>query len=168
MQARPYELRSVWHVPASRQECWDVLGDPRMTWPRWWPRVEALDVRPAADGATGSRARLRFRSPVGYALVLDLRVGDADAPRRVVVHADGDLHGRADVRLTEPAPGTTRVEIAWRVRTTRRWMNALGPVAAPLFALAHAAMMRAGERGLRRYLRTVRESPASGPTSRRA
>ncbi len=160
VRARPYELTSVWHVPAPPQECWDVLGDPRMTWPRWWRGVEALDVRPAA-GTTGSAARLRFRSPVGYALVLDLVVGAATPPEHVRLHVDGDLRGHGDVRLTAPAPGTTRVDIRWHVRTTRLWMNAVGPVAAPAFALAHAAMMRSGERGLRRHL--AERSGTAGP-----
>lgn len=151
VRARPYELTSVWHVPAPRQECWDVLGDPRMTWPRWWRGVEALEVRPAS-GTTGSAARLRFRSPAGYALVLDLVVGEATPPERVRIHVDGDLRGHGDVHLTAPEPGATRVDVRWHVRTTRTWMNVVGPVAAPAFALAHAAMMRAGERGLRRHL----------------
>jgi len=151
VRRRVYDLVSVWRIAAPRDTCWDVLADPRMSWPSWWPGVDALEVR-TAHGPVGSSARLRFRSALRYALVLDLSVVEADEPARVVVAAAGDLVGTGDVRLTSPTPGTTRVDIAWRVATVRPWMNALAPALSPVFAASHAASMRAGERGLRAHL----------------
>ncbi len=153
MRRRAYDLATVWHLAAAPERCWAVLADPRMSWPAWWPGVESLGVRTAeGTGPVGSRARLRFRAPLGYALVLDLRVVDAHEPTRVRVAVTGDLHGTGDVRLSSPAPGSTRVDVAWRVRTTRRWMTLLAPVLAPVFVASHAATMRTGERGLRAHL----------------
>ena len=40
----------------------------------------------------------------------------------------------------------------WRVRTTRRWMNVLAPIARPVFRWNHDRLMRAGGRGLARRL----------------
>lgn len=151
MQGRAYDLVSVWRAAAPREDCWAVLADPRMTWPQWWPGVEALEVH-TSRASVGSSARLRFRSALRYALVLDLTVIEAQEPARVRVAVAGDLVGTGDVRVTAESPGSTRIDVAWRVRTSRRWMNALGPVLAPAFAATHAATMRAGERGLRAHL----------------
>lgn len=137
-----------------------MLADPAMTWPRWWPGVVARRVEPR-DEHTGSRATLAFRSPLGYAVVVDLVVLAAEPPHRVRIAVDGDLRGTADVRLTAgrptgggPAGTATTVDVLWRVATTRWWMNASAPLLHRAFAAAHARVMSAGERGLRAYLAT--------------
>ena len=48
--------------------------------------------------------------------------------------------------------GATAVLFEWRVHTTRWWMNALAPVARPVFRWNHDRLMRAGGRGLARRL----------------
>jgi hypothetical protein len=40
----------------------------------------------------------------------------------------------------------------WRVRTTRAWMNLLGPIARPAFIWNHDRLMAAGGAGLAREL----------------
>lgn len=40
----------------------------------------------------------------------------------------------------------------WDVRTTQWWMNALAPLARPVFAWNHDYVMRQGGEGLRRRL----------------
>lgn len=50
------------------------------------------------------------------------------------------------------APGGVRLDIELRVVTTRTWMNVAGPLLGPLFRYGHRAIMRRGERGLRRVL----------------
>ncbi|WP_246119453.1 SRPBCC family protein [Cellulomonas massiliensis] len=145
-------------MDASPERCWDVLGDPRMTWPRWWPGVSARRVEPR-DGPVGSRATLAFRSPLGYALVVDLVVLAAEPPHRVRIAVDGHLHGTADVRLAgtsptsaEPDGSATTIDVVWRVATTRRWMNAAAPLLHRAFAAAHTRVMAAGEAGLQAHL----------------
>jgi uncharacterized protein YndB with AHSA1/START domain len=152
---RRYRLSSTWLLAAPVERCWDVLADPTMSWPAWWPGVRASDVRPQPD-LIASTARVEFRAPSRYALRLDLTVASADPPRRVVLTTAGDLVGSAYVDL-EPveavgATALTRVVVDWDVETTVRWMNALGPALARPFAASHAAVMRSGERGLTRYL----------------
>lgn len=48
--------------------------------------------------------------------------------------------------------GRTWVGVLWSVDLTRPWMVGAGPLLAPAFAAAHAAMMRSGERGPARHL----------------
>lgn len=146
-----YRLRSTWLLAAPVGTCWDVLADPTMSWPRWWQGVTASGVEPRSS-LVGSTADVAFRAGIGYTLRLHLVVGAATPPLRVLLRASGDLVGTADVTLEPVDPALTRVEIDWDVRTTRAWMNALGPVLARPFAASHAAVMRSGERGLTAYL----------------
>jgi hypothetical protein len=48
------------------------------------------------------------------------------------------------------------------VRTTKRWMNAIAPVARPVFAWNHHAVMKNGGRGLAQLLNTKLVAQASG------
>jgi hypothetical protein len=72
-------------------------------------------------------------------------------PRRIAATGSGDLAGTGTVEVRSDAASTALV-IRWDVVTRRRWMNATAPVLRPAFAFAHALVMRAGERGLRRAL----------------
>lgn len=163
-----YHLRSTWDVPAPAPQVWQVLADPAFSWPRWWPGLVAdtADVVPSPSGArgpsgtpgfspgptadVGSRVRVRFRSPLGYALRLVLVLAEVDAPRRAVLAVDGDLVGTGTVVVAGTT--TSRVDVAWDVATRRRWMNVAAPVLGGAFAAAHGHVMRAGERGLVAHL----------------
>lgn len=169
MRRRGYVLTSDWRVGAPLARCWDVLADPALTWPRWWPHLRTRDVR-AVDGFVGSSATLVFRTPLGYALRVGLVVESAQPPWRVLVRASGDLEGRGDVVLSALGPALTHIDVVWDVRTTRPWMNATAPLLAPVFVASHARVMRLGERGLDRYLagpgaRTPGTDPAAAPAT---
>ncbi len=64
--------------------------------------------------------------------------------------ARGELEGVGRWRFYEGE--TTAVTYEWRVRTTRAWMNALAPIAGPIFRWNHDWVMRQGGRGLARRL----------------
>lgn len=166
---RRYTLTSLWSLGAPVARCWDVLADPGMSWPRWWPGVSAESVATTPDGLTGSTATLRFRTPVGYALRVALVVEDACRHEWVRVRAAGDLVGTGFVTLEAPTPASTEIRVRWDVATTRSWMNLAGPLLARGFAASHAAMMRAGERGLAAYLAAGRDGAGrAGPSGRAA
>ncbi|AEE46506.1 hypothetical protein [Cellulomonas fimi] len=154
VRRRGYVLTSVWRVGAPLARCWDVLADPALTWPDWWPHLRTRDVAPA-DGLVGSSATLLFRTPLGYPLRVALVVTAAESQRRVLVRATGDLDGTGDVRLTAAAADRTRIDVHWDVRTTPRWMNVTAPLLGRAFVASHARVMRAGERGLDRHLRAA-------------
>jgi hypothetical protein len=65
--------------------------------------------------------------------------------------ATGELTGTGHWRLYEQA-GVTAVTYEWNVSTSKRWMNALAPVARPLFQYNHNVVMRWGGEGLARHL----------------
>jgi hypothetical protein len=80
-----------------------------------------------------------------------MRITGVDRPERMDGHAVGELTGTGRWRLREDG-GTTTVQFEWRVRTTRAWMNALAPVARPVFRWNHDWIMRQGGRGLAQRL----------------
>jgi hypothetical protein len=61
--------------------------------------------------------------------------------------AHGDLDGTGVWRLFEEE-AATRVTYDWKVHTTKRWMNAIAPLARPLFKRNHDIVMGWGGEGL--------------------
>ncbi|WP_053206014.1 hypothetical protein [Jiangella muralis] len=110
------------------------------------------DGRRAANGrARGQHRACTWRSPAGYRLRFALTLTGDEPGRLVVLAADGDLADTSTVRFAA-VPGGTRLDIELRVATTRAWTNVAGPLLGPLFRYGHSAIMRRGERGLRRVL----------------
>lgn len=147
-----YRLVTRWELPAAPQRVWEVLADPDLNWPAWWPGLSA-DAPPVADGGVGSRATFALRpARLAYALHFALLITATDPPRSATMAVSGDLIGTGLVGI-EPSPTGSVLELDWRVRTTKAWMVRGGRVLAPMFRFAHAHAMRRGERGLRAYLR---------------
>ena len=71
-----------------------------------------------------------------------------ERPRTLAGDATGELEGTGVWTLTEEANGVTVARYDWNVRTTRRWMNLLAPLARPIFKANHDLVMRAGAKGL--------------------
>lgn len=156
--SRRYDLQSRWDLPASVERVWDVLADPLMSWPGWWPQCAAEgpvagsgDDAAIGGGLVGRSAYLAFHAAPGYTLHLMIRPTRVQAPRFVEFDAEGDLSGIGRVALV-PDGDRTAVHIQWVVRPARRWMALLSPIAAPAFSAMHARVMRQGERGLREFL----------------
>ena len=97
------------------------------------------------------RYRVAWRSRIPYELEFDFEVKRTDAPREMEGRATGALTGTGRWRLLEEA-GVSAVLYEWNVHTTKRWMNALGPVARPVFEYNHDIVMRWGGEGLARRL----------------
>lgn len=94
--------------------------------------------------------RFTWRSVLPYTLAFDLRVSQISRPCLLEGRATGELEGVGAWRLYE-GDGVAIV-YDWRVRTTKPWMNALGPLARPAFAWNHDVVMRQGGHGLAREL----------------
>jgi hypothetical protein len=99
----------------------------------------------------GSRYRIAWRSRVPYELEFDFTVRTVDAPCCMAGHAEGDLDGTGIWRLFEQ-DSITAVVYEWDVASTKRWMNAMAPLARPVFEYNHDAVMRWGGEGLARRL----------------
>ena len=76
-----------------------------------------------------------------------------DRPRQLAGEASGELEGTGVWSLRQH-DDLTIVRYDWNVRTNRAWMNALAPIARPVFRRSHDAVMHAGAAGLAALLNT--------------
>jgi hypothetical protein len=111
--------------------------------------VDELD--PGGPGRVGARFAVGWRSRIPYAVRFEFAVERVERPALMAGRASGELAGTGVWRLFEDA-GVTAVVYDWQVRTTRLWMNALAPVARPVFEHNHDTVMRWGAEGLARRL----------------
>jgi hypothetical protein len=111
-------------------------------------RVERL--APGDANGVGELDRLTWRSALPYSLTFDARVTRVERPHLIEGQATGELQGVGIWRLYE-GQGTA-ILYDWRIRTTKRWMNVLGPLPRPAFVWNHDVVMRQGGVGLARKL----------------
>ncbi|WP_437773469.1 hypothetical protein [Arthrobacter sp. KNU40] len=161
MTPRLFDLSSTWHFAAAPEAVWAIIADVDMSWPKWWPdcsfaaplvRTEP-DSNSQEDILKATTSYLNFKASLGYTLTISIHPTKVVTPSEIEFDAGGHLEGTGKVTLTPETNGTkTRMDIEWKVRPTKHWMNLLTPIAAPAFTAAHTLMMRRGEKGLRRAL----------------
>jgi uncharacterized protein YndB with AHSA1/START domain len=146
-----YAFLTAWRVAAPRERVFEVIHASER-WPEWWRGVESVVKLEEGDAeGRGSLGRYTWRSRLPYRLRFEMRITRVDRPERMDGEAVGELTGAGRWRLYEEE-GATAVLFEWRVETTRAWMNALAPVARPVFRWNHDWIMRQGGRGLARRL----------------
>ena len=134
-------------VAASPDAVWDVLEDPT-AWPQWWKRLRRADViAPGRPDGVGRRYRLAVRTALPYTLTFESETTRISRPSVWEALVRGELEGTGLYEVF-PVDGGSAVRHTWVVATTRRWMNALTPVARPLFGWNHAVLMRDFATGL--------------------
>jgi carbon monoxide dehydrogenase subunit G len=136
-----YRFLTTWIVDAEVARVWDAIHDVER-WPEWWPGVLAV------ESLGDDTYRHTWRSVVPYPVRFDVHVTHVERPRLIEGEASGELAGEGRWRLSGDRP--TVVTYEWNVRTTRRWMNLLAPLARPVFEWNHHAVMRRGGEGLAR------------------
>lgn len=130
---------------ASATDAFAALADIE-AYPRWWQEIK--DVRPVDE----ARVDVRIRAALPYSLHVRLHKEIEDRQSGVLrTSLTGDLDGWSSWSIVPLLAGCS-LRFAEEVVTTKPIMNALTPVARPLFLLNHSVMMRHGEQGLRRYL----------------
>jgi carbon monoxide dehydrogenase subunit G len=139
-----YRFLTTWLLDAPLEPVWEAIhGIER--WPEWWRGVESVtEVRDRVYDHV-------WRSRVPYGVCFRIEVDVIERPHLIVARADGELAGTGTWRLYEGRDGTA-VTYDWDVRTTRAWMNAVAPVARPVFEWNHHVVMRWGGEGLARRL----------------
>jgi hypothetical protein len=156
-----YRFLTTWLVAAPIERVWEAIyGIER--WPEWWDGVEHVTELFHGEGdGEGTIYRHVWRSKIPYAVTFEVTVSRVQKPHVIEAQARGGLEGTGTFRLFA-APLGTAVTYEWAVRTTKRWMNAIAPVARPVFAWNHHAVMKNGGRGLARRLGVTLVSQASG------
>ena len=145
--AAEYRFLTTWLLEADHETVWDEIFHPER-WPDWWPGVEEVVKLSEGDAdGVGSVYRNAWRSRLPYAVRFDARTSRVQRLRLIEATATGELTGVGVWRFFK-TDDALAVTYEWNVRTTRRWMNALTPVARPVFAWNHDYVMRHGGAGL--------------------
>ena len=142
-----YRFLTTWLLECEREAVWEAIYDSD-SWPRWWRGV--VEVEHLAEGdaqGIGQRGRYVWRGAVPYRVEFEIRSTRVEHPHLLEGAATGGLEGVGRWRLFEQA-GATAVVYEWNVRTTKRWMNVVGPVARPVFEANHDWVMRNGATGI--------------------
>ena len=142
-----YEFLTTWCVDVPIERVFEVLGDSA-AYPEWWKGVTAVEMLERGDAnGIGERARFSWRSTLPYTLQFESRKTRVEPPHLIEGHASGELEGVGTWHLFA-GPDATAVLYSWRVRTTKQWMNALGPLPRRAFRWNHDRVMRQGGSGL--------------------
>ena len=150
---RQYRFLTTWLLESPREPVFELLWDSSR-WPEWWPGVIEATELEAGDteaGGVGRRGRYEWRSFVPYPVRFEVVATRIERPALLEGRATGELEGTGRWRLFAQE-GVTAVLYEWNVRTTKRWMNLVGPIAAPVFRWNHDYVMRGGGAGIAREL----------------
>lgn len=139
-----YRFLTAWLLDAGLDDVWEAVHTIEL-WPHWWRGVESVTkVRDSVYDHV-------WRSRVPYGVHFRIEVDVIDAPNLIVARAEGELAGTGTWRLYDDV-GATAVTYDWNVRATRAWMNAVAPIAWPVFEWNHNVVMRWGGEGLAKRL----------------
>ena len=141
-----------WEVKAPLEKVWDAIYHSDR-WPTWWKGVEKVEkIRPASGPhEVGSVRRFTWKSRLPYRLTFDMTVIRVEPKSLIESAAEGELQGMGRWTFSS-IDGVTAVRYDWNVRTTQPWMNALAPIARPLFRWNHDVVMGWGLQGLVRLI----------------
>lgn len=146
-----YVLDTVWRVAAEPEAVWPALTLVE-DWPAWWRGVLAVERLEKGDSSgLGRRYRTTWRGRLPYTLTFETETTQIERPVLIESRACGQLQGAGIWRLRPDDDGTW-IDYRWAVRTTQPWMNALAPLARPVFRWNHDVIMRWGAEGLGRWL----------------
>lgn len=145
-----YNFVSHWHIAAPAKATEEALLRSE-DWTQWWPGLTS--VEPLNGGIrSGARYACVWQSGAGYSLRLTVTITEFIPGKSVSFTAVGDLAGEGSLALDKTDLATTDIVIRWRADITKPWMKRVAPFFRPLFIFLHHRLMRAGERGLNRYI----------------
>lgn len=155
-----FDLVSHWRLAAPIDPVWAALANPE-TWPRWWPRLQAVQLV-RAGGADGIGSVRHFRwaialcDPLCNSVSMEVEWLESLRHERIRCRCSGPLGGECIWLLRAEAAGTadvfTDVTCVWRVQLAKRWLRWAAPLLVPWFRWHHKRLMQAGATGLAHYL----------------
>ena len=153
-----YHLTTLWELEAPLETVWDVITRPEC-WPDWWDGAESVVPLDGGDAdGVGARQHYTWKGRLPYRLRFTSCVTRVERHRLLEALVVGEVEGIGRWKFAFQ-DDITILSYEWKVRTTRRWMNLLAPLAKPLFRWNHDVLMREGGQGLARYVRACQVLP---------
>ena len=146
-----YHFVTTCEIQAPMEQVWDALRDFG-SYPTWQEHiVQAQMIESGGSDGVGEKIRLKVKGRLPFTLAIGITVTQADPPRTLELRALGELEGVGRWTLSQHV-ATTTASFTWDVRTTKRWMNLLAPLARPFFERNHDGVMREFGQDLARFL----------------
>jgi hypothetical protein len=146
-----YQFTTTWRFEAPVERVWLDIKAMDL-WPEWWRYVARVElVREGDANEIGAVRRITWKTALPYTLTFDSELVRETYLESMEGHASGELEGQGIWTFSTEGNDTV-VRYAWRVNTTKWWMNLLAPLAGPLFAWNHDKVMEAGYEGLKARL----------------
>jgi len=142
-----YNFTTQWYFNHPVERVWEEI---RLMdhWPEWWKYVRHVEkIRDGSKDEIGSVRRIQWSTALPYKITFDSELIALDYPRRMEGKAFGDLTGTG-VWTFEPNAKGTHVRYDWKVKITKKWMNALEPILKPVYKWNHDKVMKSGYEGL--------------------
>jgi hypothetical protein len=166
---RDYVFLDEWRIAAEPDRVWGLVRRVE-GWSDWWPSVRRVD-RLDGPGDAGPEAwRFTFQTRLPYAIIFETAIVTED-PLAVEVLVTGRLEGTGSYGV-RTIDGGTLVYFMWHVSPQLPWMRLMSPLARPIFAWNHRALMveggealalRMGTRLLRPVVSELRRDHPSAP-----
>jgi len=155
MPSNDYHFITTWHVPATREEISEVIGDATGL-ARWWPSVylDVSVVDPGGPDGVGRVVSLYTKGWLPYTLRWQFTVTAADPPAGFSLEARGDFVGRGiwtfevNRPAEDPAGPMTTVTYDWLIRAEKGLLKRLSLIMKPIFGANHRWAMARGEESL--------------------
>ena len=141
-----YSFLTTWILDAPRDDVWDAIYAIERGRTGGGASGVSRSSSTATATAIGALYRHEWRSVIPYPVRFETRITRIERPFLIEAEADGELAGTGRWRFFDGRE--TAVTYEWNVRTTRRWMNLLAPVARPVFRWNHNVVMHQGGQGL--------------------
>lgn len=146
-----FQFITEWHIDAPLAEVYEAIVQC-LDWPMWWKGVVNVEkLAPGNADGVGSVHRFTWKGRIPYRFTFDMRVTGLVPLTLLEGQADGEVMGTGRWDFSREHE-ITIVRYLWHVRTNRRWMNLIAPVAAPVFQWNHHQVMRQGAEGMARLL----------------
>ena len=142
-----YQFATFWRINSPLPAVWDLIYHSEH-WPEWWRGLESVvELDKGDENGLGNLRRYTWKGALPYRLTFDIRTTRIQLQVLIEGVSSGDLDGTGIWRFSREGDLTV-VRYDWRVQTAKRWMNALVPVARPLFRWNHDKIMEWGRKGL--------------------
>jgi uncharacterized protein YndB with AHSA1/START domain len=153
--ARPpvIEYRRAFTFATTPEMLWDYMTRVDQ-FERWWPWLQEFHM----DGeslVTGAILRGVVVPPLPYRIRVRVEVERYEPPVALDATIDGDLVGRAQLRVRPDGGAGAVVEVAWTVEMMQRPMRLASRFGRPLLQWGHDRVVESTVDGFRRRLKAA-------------